>query len=120
VARRSAALAAAVGRVAVSIGVTFAVIAAMLLAGALTLPTPDLTCRVRDKTGHVVRSRARRRMFLKMIGSDGNGIVVNHIVPLRCGGCDLPSNMEAMSVADWKKRTGPERTDCGRHPGGSW
>jgi hypothetical protein len=93
---------------------------ALILAGALALHTPDLTCRVRTKQGQLVRSPARRALFLRMTKLNGKDVVVNHIVPLRCGGCDVPSNMEAMSVADWKLRTGPERTDCGRHPGGHW
>jgi hypothetical protein len=87
-------------------------------AGALS--TPDLTCRVKDKAGHLVRSDSRRARFVKMTGGERAGMVVNHIVPLRCGGCDVPSNMEWMTVADWKARTGPERRDCGRHAGGSW
>jgi hypothetical protein len=89
-----------------------------------TLPTPELTCRVRNYHGAVVRSMTRRRKFLLMIGqADGklpDGFVVNHIVPLRCGGCDLPSNMELMTVEAWKRRTGPEAKDCGRHPDGAW
>lgn len=97
-------------------------IIALLLVAQLN--TPDLTCRVRGKDGHVVRSVGRRTMFLKMIGvADGRvpkGHAVNHIVPLRCGGCDVPSNMELMLVADWKARTGPERKDCGRHAAGRW
>lgn len=101
-----------------------AVIAALLLAATLSLPTPDLTCRVRDSKGHLVRSQKRRTMFLRMIGhKDGKvpkGYAVNHIVPLRCGGCDVPSNLELMTLASWKARTGPERTDCGRHAGGTW
>lgn len=92
----------------------------LLLAGALTLQTPDLTCRVRDKQGHLVRSRVRRNQFIRMTGGPRPGEVVNHIVPLRCGGCDLASNMEWMNIAEWKARTGPERIDCGRHPGGEW
>lgn len=96
----------------------------LLLAGALVLVTPDLTCRVRNKQGSVVRSMARRALFLRMIGiEDGRvpkGTAVNHIVPLRCGGCDLPSNMELMLTDDWKARTGPERHDCGRHEAGRW
>lgn len=97
-------------------------IAALLLVA--TLETPDLSCRVRDKEGHVIRSLSRRTMFLHLIGVPSGrvpaGHAVNHIVPLRCGGCDVPSNMELMPIADWKKRTGPERYDCGRHPGGEW
>jgi len=91
-------------------------------SSCVALPTPDLACRVRDAHGVVMRSRLRRAMFLRMIGlrRPPQGYAVNHIVPLRCGGCDLPSNMELMAIADWRARTGPERTDCGRHPGGMW
>lgn len=89
------------------------------------LRTPDLTCREKGADWTYIRSRARRTLFLKMIGVKTpskvpTGMIVNHIVPLACGGCDLPSNMELMSVAEWKGRTGPERYDCGRHPGGEW
>lgn len=85
-----------------------------------SLYTPDLTCRVRDKEGHLVRSQSRRALFVKLTGGPRPGLVVNHIVPLRCGGCDLPSNMEWMTVEGWKARTGPERYDCGRHYNGVW
>lgn len=99
-------------------------IIALLLAAQVALHTPDLTCRVRDKQGRLVRSMQRRAMFLRMIGVHNGkvpkGYAVNHIVPLRCGGCDLASNMELMTIADWKARTGPERYDCGRHVGGRW
>jgi len=91
---------------------------------ASVLSTPDLACRVRDRAGALVRSPERRCLFLRMTGHDScrvpDGFAVNHIVPLRCGGCDVPSNMELMTVADWKARTGPERLDCGRHRGGHW
>lgn len=112
------------------------IVAALLLSSALApaaeytpaLRTPDLTCRVRDPKGQLVRSMSRRRLFLTLIGALDTkhpknvppGFVVNHIVPLACGGCDVPSNMELMTVAAWKGRTGAERADCGRHQGGVW
>lgn len=92
--------------------------------GQPVLATPDVTCRIHDAHGELIRSMTRRADFLRMIGyPDGKvpaGHEVNHIVPLRCGGCDVPSNMELMTTATWKARTGPERYDCGRHPGGLW
>lgn len=112
--------------------------AALALAGASTAPllalqtpkppsyspplrTPDLTCKAfTDEGVEVYRSQSRRAMFVRMTGGPRSGQVVNHIVPLACGGCDVPSNMEWMSVAEWKGRTGPERYDCGRHSGGEW
>lgn len=85
------------------------------------LRTPTLTCLALDEEGQPIpRSKVRRALFIRMTGGPRHGEVVNHIVPLACGGCDLPSNMEWMSVAEWKGRTGPERYDCGRHPGGEW
>lgn len=118
---------------------------ALLLAGALLatppytpkLLTPGLTCKAFDKAGvEVYRSLARRCRFLRMVAAnhpewaasrlakfracDADGDYINHISPIACGGCDVPSNMELMSRAEWAGRTGPERTDCGRHPGGEW
>jgi hypothetical protein len=96
----------------------------LALLFVVSLHTDDLTCRVRGADGQLVRSIGRRTMFLKMIGVKNGkvppGHAVNHIVPLRCGGCDVPSNMELMTIPEWKKRTGPERYDCGRHAAGRW
>lgn len=66
---------------------------------------------------HPEWSAARLRKFRRCTTE---GEYVNHIVPGACGGCDVPSNMELMSHAEWAGRTGPERYDCGRHPGGEW
>lgn len=99
--------------------------------------TPGLTCKAFDRAGREInRSTARRCRFLRMVAAnhpewsaprlakfracDSDGYYVNHIVPLACGGCDTPANQELMSRAEWAGRTGPERIDCGRHPGGEW
>lgn len=87
---------------------------------ALTLQTPDLTCRVRDKEGHLVRSRSRVCMFLRMAGYLKPGEVcrvpegnrVDHTVPLACGGCDTPSNMALLDKDEWAAKTGWERKPC--------
>jgi hypothetical protein len=101
------------------------------------LHTPGLTCKAFDKLGREIpRSAARRCLFLRMVADahpewsparrakfkacDSDGLYVNHVVPLACGGCDVPSNLELMTQAEWKGRTGPERYDCGRHQGGKW
>lgn len=96
---------------------------ATTIAYSPALKTPGLTCKAFDTRGvEIERSEVRKRRFWKMTGySRGRtGYVVNHIVPLACGGCDIPSNMEWMTIAGWKGRTGPERNDCGRHAGGEW
>jgi hypothetical protein len=92
---------------------------ALLLAGALTLQTPDLSCRVRDYHRTVIRSITRRAMFLRMIGyPDGKvpeGYAVDHILPLALGGCDVPSNEELLPIAEWKAKSLWERK-----PSGAW
>jgi hypothetical protein len=40
------------------------------------------------------------------------GYVVDHIVPLACGGADAPSNMQWQSVADGKEKDRIERVGC--------
>jgi hypothetical protein len=88
---------------------------ALLLAGALSLSTPDLTCRVRSGTGQIVRSMSRRQTFRRLTGypTGRTGYVVDHIVPLGdgCGGADLPSNMQWLSLTEWKAKTAWERRD---------
>ncbi len=79
------------------------------------LDTPDLPCRARDPNGVVVRSRTRRDLFRRMTGYPNGrpGYVVDHIVPLACGGCDVPSNMTWQTVADGKAKDRWERDICG-------
>jgi hypothetical protein len=99
-----------------------------ILVVAATYSTPfrkpevlALRCKAIDSRGvEIYRSMGRRNLFIRLTGGRRRGEVVNHIVPLACGGCDVPSNMEWLSTAEWKSRTGPERYDCGRHPGGEW
>ena len=83
-------------------------------AQRLTLATPDQECRVRGARGNVIRSAARRRQFLRLMGypEGRHGYVVDHIVPLACGGCDLPSNMQLLTEAEWRAKTPWERRPC--------
>ena len=86
---------------------------ALLLAGALVLATPDLTCRVRNSKGELVRSMARRAQFLRALGYKGDrvpkGYAVDHLVPLALGGCDVKSNLTLLPIVDWKSKTAWER-----------
>jgi 5-methylcytosine-specific restriction endonuclease McrA len=92
----------------------------ILLAGALTLQTPDLTCRVRDKKGSLVRSRARVCLFLRMAGYVGKGepcrvpegMRADHLVPLACGGCDIPSNLTLLTIREHAAKSAWERKPC--------
>jgi hypothetical protein len=105
----------------------FVILGALAVAGTSTLQdraaaasapralaTPDQECRVRGARGNVIRSAARRRQFLKLMGYPQGrpGYVVDHIIPLACGGCDLPSNMALLTEAEWRAKTPWERRPC--------
>src|SRR5262249_51704809 len=55
----------------------------------------------RDSHGRLIRSEAEKRKFMRETGyAHGRpGYVVDHIVPLKRGGCDCPSNMQWQTVA---------------------
>lgn len=42
------------------------------------------------------------------------GYVIDHVVPLDCGGADAPENMQWQTVADAKEKDRWERKDCRR------
>ena len=50
----------------------------------------------RDKRGRIKRSSAAKHEFMKQTGYPHGrpGYVVDHIIPLKKGGCDCPSNMQ--------------------------
>ncbi len=50
----------------------------------------------RDSHGQIKRSEASKRKFMKQTGypKGRQGYVVDHIIPLKKGGCDCPSNMQ--------------------------
>lgn len=54
------------------------------------------TVAARNKNGKIARSPAARSSFMKESGypKGRKGYVVDHIVPLECGGADTPSNMQ--------------------------
>lgn len=53
----------------------------------------------RDSHGHIKRSEGAKRDFMKQTGYPKGrpGYVVDHIQPLKKGGCDCPSNMQWQS-----------------------
>ena len=79
---------------------------AFVLSAAIL--TPDVTCRVRNSKGQLVRSMTRRGQFLKALGyADGKppaGYCVDHISPLICGGCDVGSNMALMRCDEMREK----------------
>jgi hypothetical protein len=68
----------------------------------------------RDSRGRIKRSAAARDEFERETGySHGrNGYVVDHIVPLACGGADSPRNMQWQTVAEAKAKDKTERIGC--------
>ena len=68
----------------------------------------------RDSHGRIKRSEAARSEFMRQTGyAHGRpGYVVDHIVPLACGGADAPSNMQWQTMADAKAKDKTERAGC--------
>ena len=68
----------------------------------------------RDDRGRIQRSAAARRAFARQTGYPNGrpGYVIDHIVPLACGGADAPSNMQWQTVAGGKAKDKIERRGC--------
>ena len=77
-------------------------------------PKRCLSCP-RDSHGRILRSPEARHEFLRRSGypSGRKGYVIDHIVPLECGGSDAPSNMQWQTWAEAKAKDKTE-TRC-RH-----
>jgi hypothetical protein len=69
----------------------------------------------RNSRGRLERSSAAKSSFERQTGHAGGwpGHVVDHIVPLACGGSDASSNMQWQTTADGKAKDRVERRGCG-------
>jgi hypothetical protein len=67
----------------------------------------------RDSKGRIIRSEAAKKEFMKETGFPNGrpGYVVDHIIPLECGGADDPSNMQWQTTANAKAKDKTEG-DC--------
>jgi hypothetical protein len=81
---------------------TIAILLALALPSAL------------DAKGKVKRSAAAKHQFEVQAGYPKGrpGYVVDHIVPLACGGADAPSNMQWQTVAAARAKDKVERKGC--------
>ena len=70
------------------------------------------TVAPRDGNGRIKRSAAAKREFMKQTGypKGRKGYVVDHSVPLECGGVDTPANMQWQTAAEAKIKDRTERT----------
>jgi hypothetical protein len=68
----------------------------------------------RDKNGRIKRSEAAKHQFELQTGYPHGrpGYVVDHIVPLACGGADAPSNMQWQTIAEARAKDKVERVGC--------
>ena len=65
--------------------------------------------------GKIKRSSSARHDFMRQTGypHGRKGYVIDHVVPLACGGADAPSNMQWQTTADAKAKDRVERRGCG-------
>ena len=73
------------------------------------------TVAARDSNGRIKRSAEAKKDFMKQTGypKGRKGYVVDHTVPLECGGADSASNMQWQTVTEGKIKDRTER-NCRR------
>jgi hypothetical protein len=60
----------------------------------------------RDSNGKIKQSESAKHEFMRMNGYPNGrpGYVVDHIIPLKRGGCDCPSNMQWQTIQEAKAK----------------
>jgi hypothetical protein len=71
------------------------------------------TC-ARDAHGRIKRRETAREAFMRQTGfpKGRSGYVVDHIIPLACGGPDVTTNMQWQTKAQAKAKDAYERRRC--------
>jgi hypothetical protein len=79
--------------------------------GSRSTPPANLGPRGVSRTE---RSSAARQAFERQTGyANGRpGYMVEHIVPLSCGGTDTPGNMQWLTLAEARRKNKLDRTRC--------
>ncbi len=85
---------------------------------------PPLAIQRDPNTGRIARSGDAKREFeiehpcrapgVHKPGGPCPGYVVDHVIPLACGGADGPENMQWQTVEEAKAKDQWERHDCGK------
>ena len=72
------------------------------------------TGRPRDERGRFIRSSSARARFMRLTGYPNGrpGYIVDHIIPLACGGPDTPENMQWQTIEQAKAKDAYERKNC--------
>ena len=78
-------------------------------------PARCTTCQ-RDEHGRIKRSPDANRDFKRQTGypHGRKGYVIDHVVPLACGGAASPSNMQWQTRAEARTKGKRERSGCKR------
>ena len=87
---------------AVALAVTVGLLAPPAVARGGSHSSSYCAACTRDSHGHIARSREAKAEFMRNTGYPHGrpGYVVDHIVPLKRGGADAPSNMQWQTKAD--------------------
>lgn len=77
-------------------------------------PKASSSTTTRDSHGKIKRDKNAVKSFEKQTGYPKGrpGYVIDHIIPLACGGPDIPLNMQWQSAADAKAKDKIERKGC--------
>jgi hypothetical protein len=78
--------------------------------------TTPATPRARESHGRLKRSETAKDQFLRQTGHPHGwpGHVVDHRIPLGCGGADAASNMQWQTTDEAKAKDKVERQGCSR------